>query len=354
MKTLLNFHASATAFLIACVATAQDIHFSQYNAAPLLLNPALAGMNNCDYRVYANFRIQWPTVSVGNTYRTLSAGADMTIGKVTKYNSFAGLGLQLFMDQAGALNFSNYHADLNFAYHFMLNRKGTMQISTGIQGAFNFRTIDDSKATFDSQYDPTTGTVNPTGLKENFARTRIIFGDAGLGALYSALTNRNDNFYLGFALHHLNQPKISFRPSGDLGNERLRMKITLHGGSSINVGKNNRTSLLPNFLVLVQGPANQFNVGLGMRSMLGNNTKTSKMALTFGMQYRGIFHNNFYDAVILVTRFEVKGFSAGLSYDINVSRLVPASGTIGAPEIALTYQGCYRKKPRPGHCPALF
>lgn len=333
---------------------AQDIHFSQYNAAPLLLNPALAGMNNCDYRVYTNFRMQWPTVSAGNTYRTVAAGADMSIGKVTKYNSFAGLGLQFYLDQAGALNFSNYHVDLNFAYHFMLNRKGTMQISTGLQGAFNFRTIDNSKATFDSQYDPFSGNVDPNGLKENFGRTRIMFGDAGFGALYSAITKRDDNFYFGFALNHVNQPKISFRPNGDAGNERLNMKITLHGGSAVNVGKSGRLSLLPNFMVLVQGPSNQFNLGFGVRSLLGSNTKSSKTAITVGMQYRGIFHYSFYDAVIIAAKVDVKGFSAGVSYDVNVSKLLPASGSVGAPEISLMYQGCARKKPRPGHCPVMF
>ncbi len=88
-------------------AKSQDIHFSQYNSSPLALNPALAGMNSCDYRVYANFRTQWMTVSSGNTYRTFAGGADMAVGKITKYNSFAGVGISFFSDQAGDINFNS-------------------------------------------------------------------------------------------------------------------------------------------------------------------------------------------------------------------------------------------------------
>ena len=77
---------------------------NQIGDSTLLLNPALAGMNTCDYRVYANFRAQWFTLSGGNTYRTFAGGGDMSIGKVTKYNSFAGIGLSFFSDQYMKMN----------------------------------------------------------------------------------------------------------------------------------------------------------------------------------------------------------------------------------------------------------
>ena len=328
--------------------SAQDIHFSQYNASPMLLNPALAGMSTCDYRVYANFRTQWLNVSSGNTYRTFAGGADMAIGKVTKYNSFAGIGVSFFADQAGDIGYNTNRVDLTFAYHFMLNKKGTMQISAGLQGGFNYNTIDPSKATFDSQYNGSTGNVDPDGVRESFARTRVLFGDAGLGLLYSAMTKKSTNIYFGVGLSHLNQPKISFGPNGQdaLGNERLPMKVTLHGGVAVPVGK--RLSVMPNFLVLIQGTSYEFNVGCNLKTALGNTT-TSKTALSIGAQYRGLL-----DAVILNAKIDVKGFSCGLSYDINVSKLLPASRTVGAPEISIMYQGCARKKPKPGHCPVMF
>lgn len=350
-KHLLKVLTAGCLAIAFAVASAQDVHFSQYNAVPLELNPALAGNNECDYRIHANFRMQWPTVSSGNTYRTEAFGADMAIGKVTKYNSFAGLGLHFISDQAGDLNFNTNRVALSFAYHFMLNRKGTMQISAGIQGAFNIRSINMSKATFDSQYDPTSGIVDPNGTKETLGRNKVIYGDAGLGLLYSAFVKRGTNFYIGFSLNHLNQPKVSFYPSGQdnntTGNERLGMKTTIHAGVSIPVGK--RLFVMPNAMALIQGPAYEFNVGCNFKTVLGNNPATSRTAVHLGLQYRGLV-----DAMIINARIDVKGFSAGLSYDINMSKLLPASNSVGAPEISITYQGCTNKKPRPGHCPVMF
>ena len=329
---------------------AQDTHFSQYNSAPMMLNPALAGLNAGDYRVYANFRTQWVTVSKGNTYRTFAAGADVAVGKVTKRNSFAGIGLSFTGDQAGDIHLNTNHIDLTVAYHFMLNHRGTQQISAGIQGGFNMRSIDPSRAVYDSQYDPVTGQADPNGARESFGRTKVMFADASLGVLYSGVFRHGTNLFFGFGLSHLTQPKISFLPSGvDKSNanlERLYMKVTLHGGMSIPVG--DRVSIMPNFLVLVQGRAYEFNLGCHLRAQVGD-MKTGNTALYFGAQYRGLL-----DAVIVSGRMDIKGVSIGLSYDINISKLMPASKTIGAPEVSLMYQGLFKKKPHPGHCPNMF
>lgn len=351
IRSVLKAFMIAGVFLISNALTAQDVHFSQYNSSPLLLNPAMAGLDNGDYRVYANYRIQWPTVSDGNTYRTFAAGGDMAIGKITKYNSYAGIGVSFFTDQAGAINLSTDRLSLSLAYHFMLDHRGTQQLSAGLQGSFNYRSIDPSLATFDGQYDPATGTVDPTNGRESFGRTKIIYGDAGLGLLYSGMIKDRTNIYFGFGLDHVNQPNISFYPSeqeiSGNGGQKLYIKETLHGGLAIPVGS--RVSIMPNYLVLIQGPSHEFDLGTNIKTILGNDARTSTTAIHFGVQYRGLV-----DAVIANARVDVKGFSCGLSYDFNVSKLLPASHTVGAPEIALIYQGATRKKPLPGHCPVMF
>jgi type IX secretion system PorP/SprF family membrane protein len=340
---------AAIVFFVAGSTIAQDIHFSQYTQAPLLLNPALAGLNTCDYRIAANFRMQWPTISSSGTYKTGALSGDMAIGKVTKFNSFAGIGLSAFFDQAGDLGFQSSRVDFSFAYHFMLDRKGTAQLSAGLQGAFNYRGINPSRATFDSQYDPANGTVDPNGARETLGRNRLYFGDAGLGILYSMMIKNKTNFYLGLSLNHLNQPKISFVPNGVndavTQKERLYMKTTIHTGLAIPVGK--RIQIMPNAMALIQGPSYEFNVGCNVKSLVGNTT-TSKTAVMVGAQYRGLL-----DALIILARVDIKGFSAGVSYDVNLSKLNTASSTVGGPEISLMYQGCYRKKPKPGHCPVM-
>ena len=338
----------ATALLFFCFTSySQDIHFSQYNASPLLLNPALAGMNEGDYRAYANFRTQWMTVAAGNTYRTFAGGADMSIGKMTKRNSFAGIGISFFSDQAGEVNLNSNHVDVTFAYHFMLNRKGTMQLSAGLQGGFNCKSINPSKAIFDSEYDPNTGGIDQNGIRETFGTTKVMYADAGLGLMYSVITRKDANFYFGFALNHVNQPKVSFQVNGsDNVSEKLPIKITLHGGAAIPLS--NRIAVMPNFMVLQQGTSWEFDLGCALRTILGNQ-KLSRTAIYFGAQYRGLL-----DAVIVNGRIDIKGVTCGLSYDVNISKLIPSSKTVGAPEVSLMYQGSFRKKPHPGHCPVMF
>ncbi|MFN7015385.1 MAG: type IX secretion system membrane protein PorP/SprF, partial [Bacteroidia bacterium] len=42
----------------------QDIHFSQFLASPLTLSPGTTGHFNGDYRIAANHRTQWRSVTI--------------------------------------------------------------------------------------------------------------------------------------------------------------------------------------------------------------------------------------------------------------------------------------------------
>lgn len=342
--------------VIVCVCTivlfskAQDVHYSQYNYAPLQLNPALAGLNNCDYRIGANARTQWNTVSgSGNTYSTFGASADFAVGKVTKVNSFAGIGISLSSDIAGTTFYNTNRADITAAYHFMLDRRGNASLSAGLQIGINHRGFDPSKSTFDEQYNPVTGKYDPTMPGETFARTNMLYIDAGVGLLYSQyFKRRRNNIYFGLAANHVNQPNISWSSTGlfnnSTSNDKLYAKVTFHGGGSFQLG--DKLWIMPSFMMLFQGPSQQYNFGSLLRMRLGNTISTSYFYV--GAQYRAPL-----DAVILQARFDYKGFMLGFSYDINVSKLIPASQTVGAPELAITYTGCSRKKPHPYLCPTM-
>src|ERR671911_625777 len=67
------------------VVTAQDPQFSQFYAAPLYLNPALAGATG-QARAGMNYRNQWPAIEANFT--TVSAYFDYFI---EDYNSAVGI-----------------------------------------------------------------------------------------------------------------------------------------------------------------------------------------------------------------------------------------------------------------------
>ncbi|MFN8277844.1 MAG: PorP/SprF family type IX secretion system membrane protein [Chitinophagales bacterium] len=326
---------------------AQDIHFSQFAAAPLQLNPALAGLNNCDWRVALLARTQWNTVSGGNTYSTFGASGDVSVGKATKFNSYAGVGFMASSDWAGALAMNTNRFDISGAYHFMLDRRGNGSLSVGLQVGINHRGFNPGKMTVDNQFNAITGQYDASlPTRENFARTNMIYIDAGLGGFYSQNIKSRHNIYLGIAANHVNQPNISWYSSGIFntkGNERLYLKLTIHGGGLVSL--NDKSSILPNFLILVQGPSKQYNVGLSWRYKVGNSI--SQLFFHLGAQYRVL------DAVILMARVDYKAVSVGFSYDINASKLTTASASFGGPELSLVFQGCMNRKPRPFYCPVM-
>lgn len=335
--------------------TAQDIHFSQFAMSPLLLNPALGGLSNADYRMYANFRTQWNTISGGNAYRTLAGGVDMAIGKASQSGSFAGIGVSFFSDQSGVAGFQTNNVSLTAAYHIMLSRRRNMSLSVGLEGDFNSRGFDPSKATYDFNYDQITGTVNNT-QKETFTRTKIYYGSVGAGIFFTTTLKSGTDIYIGTSLSHINQPNISFfsgATTSNIFNENLNMKFTAHGGAAVVLSK--KLCIIPNFFMMIQGPASQYNAGAMMKIQIGNHV-LSKNFLYLGSQIR--FANGVdavvADAVIIHARYDYKSLTIGLSYDINISQLSVATSTFGAPEVSVMYTITTKHKSRQGYCPIMM
>ena len=67
--------------------------------APLLRNPALAGIFTGDYRIQGVYRDQWNSLT--NAYRTGSFNAEYKL-PVGKTDDFLTLGLQILYDKAGS------------------------------------------------------------------------------------------------------------------------------------------------------------------------------------------------------------------------------------------------------------
>jgi len=317
---------------------AQDIHFSQYNAQPLLLNPALSGLNECDYRVGGMFRTQWYTVSAGNTYRTTSVFADMAVYKPRKGSNFLGAGISFFSDQAGDLNYSTNKVDVSLAYHIIIDKGTKQSFSVGLQGGFAHRGLDQTKAVF--EYDPITGEPVLSN-SEALDRDPLFYGDASLGFLYSVAPKRRSSMYFGFAIQHLNQPNISgFYSKND--NEKQYMKFTGHFGSSFPLSK--RLYIQPGFLILKQGPSFEATISNYFKYKLSD-LPNNNTAFYIGTSYRVL------DALIFAARADVKGFSINFSYDVNLSKLTAVTQANGGPEIGLIHTGCIKREVKQGYCP---
>jgi type IX secretion system PorP/SprF family membrane protein len=330
----------STIVLASTFAKAQDIHFSQFTSAPLLLNPAFTGVNGCDYRATAIYRNQWTGIA---PFRTVAASYDMALAKKrTKGKGhYGGIGVSLFSDKAGDSQLSTNQVNLNLSYTIILNNKGTQSLTTGIYGGAGNRSIDLSKLTFDSQFG-SGGYDGNLPTRENIARTNIWYADAGAGFLYNNNINKTTNFYLGTAAYHITQPNLSFL--NDV-NEELFIKLVLHGGAHFKVSK--QFYLLPSVMYLNQGPHSQLNFG-SLVKWSKDFTFRDNTSFYFGGWYR------LKDAVIFTTRVDFAGINVGFSYDVNLSKLSKATRGNGGPELSIVYTGCLKgKKNNVRYCPVM-
>src|SRR5690625_4984932 len=102
-----------TALFLWFSANTQDIHYSQFYMAPLHLNPAMAGVMNCNSRMIVNYRNQWATV-LTNPYNTFSASYDQKV-PVGREDYF-GWGASAWGDVAGETKYKQFMGRLTGSF----------------------------------------------------------------------------------------------------------------------------------------------------------------------------------------------------------------------------------------------
>ena len=133
-------------------ALAQDPEFTQFYAAPVYTNPAMAGTGTCNGggRVTLNYRNQWP--SLPGTFVTTAASYDQHFDGIG-----GGVSLIIMDDRAGEGLLRSQTVSGGYSYQLPINRRVTMRF--GIEGQFGQRSIDWQRLRFEDQIDPSRGFV---------------------------------------------------------------------------------------------------------------------------------------------------------------------------------------------------
>ncbi|MFI5171461.1 MAG: PorP/SprF family type IX secretion system membrane protein [Chitinophagales bacterium] len=309
------------AFMAVGVLRAQDIHFSQYNAAPLALNPALTGVNACDWRAGLTYRNQW--ASVTTPYVTYEAFFDMPIAKVGNYSKLAG-GLLLYNDVSGDGNLTNLSAMGSVAYVIGMGRTDH-NLSIAVQGGMMQKSLEFNALKWPIQW---TGDEFDTQLPsfENFGDNITRFNMSS-GLVYHNVVSPAFNITGGFAMFNLVSPKESF-----LGDEENKLGSRMVGHLKAGFTFNQKIGFIPSFLFQTQSGAKEIVAGADFGYFL--NSASFPATFFLGAHYRVD------DAVIAGLGMDYKNFRFGATYDINTSTLKEASGGKGGFEISLVYTGC--------------
>ncbi|GIV33117.1 MAG: hypothetical protein KatS3mg031_0652 [Chitinophagales bacterium] len=308
-------------------AVAQDIHFSQYNASPLTLNPALTGFYSGDYRITANYRSQWGSIT--RSFRTIAVSAEGSFLKGRMRHDYLAAGIQFFNDKAGTVELGTNYLALSAAYRKALGWKKNHALIIGIQLSYLQQKLNGTKLILPDQYQVTT--VNPVSSQTVNSRTNPAF-DLAAGLLYHAAPGQKFNFYAGGAYYHILQPQLSFLSGSSY---QIPPRYVGHAGARIQLHR--RVNLLPSVLGLYQSGAWQANAGTYVQFRLNEDDWEMPTAFALGIWSR--VASPVPDAVIIGARLEYWGFAIGFSYDVNISTLKSASEGRGAYELALIYSG---------------
>jgi len=292
---------------------AQDPEFTQFYANPLYLNPAFAGSKKCP-RIAMNYRNQWPGIS-GN-FETFSASYDQRVNSIS-----GGLGLMVLTDNA-AQTLKTTRVSGIYSYNQNITRK--FSINAAAEATYFQKSLDWNKLTFGDMIDPRRGFVYQTNdIPRGGSVSNVDFSAGILG--YS------QQFYIGFAAHHLTQPNESLLKNQNAPG--LPIKYTFHAGANIPTGGTSSlyskkgTYISPNILYRRQGEFQQLNMGLYVK----------KDNLTGGVWYRNK------DAFILTFGIETDFYRLGYSYDVTISKLSMA--TAGSHEVSIGFNfDCKPKK----------
>jgi type IX secretion system PorP/SprF family membrane protein len=302
-------------------AYSQDPHFSQFFSSPLTLNPAFTGKFNGDLRMAGDYRNQWPAFNRAFTTTTLSVDFPI-IGDRIAFNDTWGVGVMAYTDQSANSALRLNYLTVSTAFHKGLDEDGYHQLGAGFQATYSNMLLNITNLKFEDQLTPfgftgtTTEIFNNSNLKNNYF-------DLNAGVLYTGSTNDNNNFYAGFSMYHLTRPQHHFTGTYFL----LNTRTTFHAGGYFPVGS---STLHLSGLYSLQAQASEVVVGGALQLPVSDGSdKPTSVYIGSWMRMN--------DAVIPYIGLEFNDLRFGVTYDVNISSLKPASQARGGTEISLIY-----------------
>ncbi len=290
---------------------AQDIHFSQIDINPILLNPAYSGFFDGTARFGLVYRNQWSSVS--KAFQTVAATAEVSLLRRRYYRDGLNLGIILYNDRAGTLHYGTTAASVILSYYKAIDASNNNFVSLAIeagpgQAGFNPADID--------MEDPS----------ETLETTTANFFTLGTGIAWFYQPHDNFYFKLGMAGRNLNRPNISYLQLDDTYIER---KFSAYARAEIRAWPS--LSLLPLAVCMLQRNNREVLLGCDVKYYISEST-FQQISFSAGLRYR------WRDALMVELAAEYNAFLFALTYDANLSRLTPASKSLGAFEIGVVYR----------------
>jgi type IX secretion system PorP/SprF family membrane protein len=324
-KSLYLLQLFAILFCHSFILNAQDIHFTQFNATPLLTNPANTGMSGEDFRFASIYRNQWS--KIGAPFETFSSSLDK---KVVISNQFFAIGGAIIHDQSSSFNLTSNEFLFSVSYSKMINNH---QFTFGLQPGFVSKSYNTNGITFGSQFDQS-GSMFNSSLQSNEIglNDQLSYFDLNAGVFWRTMFG-SVMPSAGISVNHINMPveKFSTASSGS----RLPVRLTVNGEATLPL--TSRVDLKPCFLYSFIPGAHEFLLGSFGYYAINISGIPVKKLYAVGM-FRVNPPRNM-DAFILGGGVKFQKLNLGFTYDLNISALSRVTNFNGAFEISLVYTG---------------
>ena len=259
---------------------------------------------------------------------------EQTIKHKKLKNNYLAVAVNIFKDVAGDAQLKSLNPNLGISFLQKINKN--MMLSSGIQSGFFYKTIDVSSLHWGEQWNGYSYDSNlPSG--EKTPRSSVTSFDIGGGLNLNYVQSEGfisskdaARFDLGFSLFHFGLTNNAFISNS----EKLNTKFCTYFNGEFSI-PNSRNAIMPSFLYMRQGPNSEFITGALFKFILGDPSTYTANKKPFSISLGGYYR--FKDAIVPSVLFQLDKYAVGVSYDINISALTPASNRLGGIELMLKY-----------------
>lgn len=326
---------------------AQDIHFSQYYASPLTLNPALTGKFNGQYRIAGIYRSQWAPAG-SPLYMTPALSVDGSLFKGLLRRDAVGVGLQLFTDRQNRATLVQYQILGSLAYHKGMGPNNGTQISLGFQGGYVIKQVNPDNLKFADGYTLGSGGggyVYISSLETAQLRNRFGYFNMNAGLFINSKVHNNVVLYGGYSFNNLGRPVERFSSAGTA--EGIAWRHVVHVGAEWDASQ--RIVVIPGVLWQMQAKAQELNFGItaGYHLRLDPNGNRDHTTIFLGLWNR--MAPNYVtsskakygeESIIPKIGLEINRIRFGAALDIPLSKISQTkNGIVGGSGLAASYNG---------------
>lgn len=232
-------------------------------------------------------------------------------------------GALLFHDNVGDGFYQTIEFLGSVAKNLKLTSDSSQTLSVGIQVGLNYRRVNMDKFYFDNQFNGLLFDASlPTNeAYQNDSRANLT---SGAGIVHAFYYGKNNSLKTGISGHNLNRPNQGFY------GVKVPRDIRISFFSQLDHALNKDLAIIPGIGFNLQGKYRELILGSQVRYTLINKLGTYR-AVDGGLWFRSR------DAVVVRLGLAMQNWSVAVSYDTNISKLIPASTARGGLEISFEY-----------------